>query len=306
MANYKKLFKESLTPHYLREVKDSKTISTKHLDATIFKDGGMKLRINSSNKSPYGYTKRDLIKSPFGVPDEKFTFDYIKKEIDEVYTKFPDEEIKELLNKVDQYKNSLNEEDRATNENINESKFEVGDEIVYRGNQPGKVVHVFDYQSYINPSAEYKIKYISDSGNTTTARVRGKEIALKKDLDDMGRKYFGKDYDLEEDINENKIPSFLTKNKAFEKAVGDSVSYNDFEKRVYGILGPKYYKLTLSQYPGVLKDFYDSVRVTKPNMEEELFTPNEMGDEAVEREASSAAYESLQESLRKKLQDRLK
>ena len=41
-------------------------------------------------------------------------------------------------------------------------------------------------------------------------------------------------------------------------------------------------------------------------MEEELFTPNEMGDEAVEREASSAAYESLQESLRKKLQDRLK
>ena len=83
MANYKKLFKESLTPHYLREVKDSKIISTKHLDAYIFKDGGMKLRINSSNKSPYCYTKRDLIKSPFGVPDEEFTFDYIKKEIDE-------------------------------------------------------------------------------------------------------------------------------------------------------------------------------------------------------------------------------
>ena len=81
MANYKKLFKESLTPHYLREVKDSKTISTKHLDAIIYEDGGMKLRINSSNKSPYGYTKRNLIKSPFGVPDEEFTFDYIKKEI---------------------------------------------------------------------------------------------------------------------------------------------------------------------------------------------------------------------------------
>ena len=50
MTNFKKLFKESLTPHYLREVKDSKTISTKHLDAIIYEDGGMKLRINSSNK----------------------------------------------------------------------------------------------------------------------------------------------------------------------------------------------------------------------------------------------------------------
>ena len=41
-------------------------------------------------------------------------------------------------------------------------------------------------------------------------------------------------------------------------------------------------------------------------IDEELFTPNEMGDEAVERESNSAAYESLQESLREKLQDRLK
>lgn len=39
----------------------------------------------------------------------------------------------------------------------NENKFNIGDEIVYRENQPGKVVHVFDYQSYINPSADSKI-----------------------------------------------------------------------------------------------------------------------------------------------------
>ena len=289
---------------------------------------------------------------------------------------------------------------------MDENKFKVGDEIVYRGDKPGKVVHVFDKKSFINPAVEYKINY-QDVGGTTSVRVRGKDIALKKDLDDMGRKYFGKDYDLDEGtcgygedgkigtipagahlqkeesegdkeiralekeaekypkgdsrreviqkkigdlksdkdyalpgskadkkfsdmsdkeiddevrrllnkgvgykssiysnfINEDEIPSYLAKNIIFGKAVEDSVNFNDFQKRVYGILGPKYYKLTDQD---ALKNFYDSIRVTKPNMEEELFTPNEMGDEAVEREASSAAYESLQESLRKKLQDRLK
>ena len=77
----------------------------------------------------------------------------------------------------------------------------VGDEIVYRGDKPGKIVHIFDKKSFINPEVEYKIDYQDVSG-TTSARVRRKDIALKKDLDDMGRKYFGKDYDLEEDIND--------------------------------------------------------------------------------------------------------
>ena len=71
------------------------------------------------------------------------------------------------------------------------------------------------------------------------------------------------------DLNEDEIPSYLTKNIIFGKAVEDSVSFNDFQKRVYGILGPKYYKLTDQ---GSLKDFYDSVRVTKPNLEEESDT----------------------------------
>ena len=115
MKNFKKLIKEAHLGNPLNEVNDSKTVSTKHLDAIIYEDGGIKLRINSSNKSPYGYTKRDLIKSPFGVQDEEFTFDYIKKEINEVYKNFPDEEIKELLLKVTQHKNSLNEDIQAEN-----------------------------------------------------------------------------------------------------------------------------------------------------------------------------------------------
>ena len=56
------------------------------------------------------------------------------------------------------------------------------------------------------------------------------------------------------------------------------------------------------------KEIGDEVRrLLKRNfMEEEIVTPNEIGALSVEKESDSAAYESLQESLRKKLQDRLK
>jgi len=87
------------------------------------------------------------------------------------------------------------------------------------------------------------------------------------------------------DLNEDEIPSYLTKNIIFGKAVEDSVNFNDFTKRVYGILGPKYYKLTDQ---GALKDFYDSIRGNKPKYPVDL---NE---------------ESLQETLRKNLANRLK
>ena len=112
-----------------------------------------------------------------------------------------------------------------------------------------------------------------------------------------------------ESVNENEIPSYLAKNVIFGKAVEDSVNFNDFQKRVYGILGPKYYKLTDQ---GALKDFYDSVRVTKPNLEEDdefnvnVDNANDNYAKAIDAESRSGAYESLQESLRKKLQDRLK
>jgi len=108
------------------------------------------------------------------------------------------------------------------------------------------------------------------------------------------------------DLNEAEIPLWLTDNREFEKAVIVSTSFNDFEKRVYGILGPKYFKLAKVENPGAMKDFYDSIRGNRPKfMEEELFTPNEMGDEAIEKESNSAAYESLRESLRKNLRKRL-
>lgn len=114
------------------------------------------------------------------------------------------------------------------------------------------------------------------------------------------------------DLNENEIPLWLTDNREFEKAVIVSTSYNDFEKRAYGILGPKYFKLLLSQSPGVLKDYYDSIRVTRPNLEEDdelnvnVDNANDNYAKAIDAESRSGAYESLQESLRKKLKERLK
>lgn len=209
---------------------------------------------------------------------------------------------------------------------------------------------------------------IADRYGSRLNDIDAKMAEIKSELEDL-RMY--------ESINEDEIPSYLAKNVIFGKAVEDSINFNDFLKRVYHILGPKYYKLTDQ---GALKDFYDSIRDNKPKypvdlgedlqldvdlyskenpgifskadekvqvtipgkfgdnegdtalekalaklgkkyasykvkdvkelnedeIDEELFTPNEMGDEAVEKEADSAAYESLQESLRKKLQDRLK
>ena len=66
---------------------------------------GMKLVINSVTKSPYGWTKRDLLSSPFGVKTNEFTYEYVSNKVDEVYSTFPNEEIHELLTKIKQYKN---------------------------------------------------------------------------------------------------------------------------------------------------------------------------------------------------------
>ena len=108
------------------------------------------------------------------------------------------------------------------------------------------------------------------------------------------------------DLNEDEIPSYLTKNIIFGKAVEDSVSFNDFQKRVYGILGPKYYKL-IDQ--GALKDFYDSVRVTKPSMEEAFdldIDDAHSGDAALDRTVGKMGYnESLKKSLKESLNKRL-
>ena len=78
---------------------------TKHLDAMIFDEGGMKLAIYKAYHSPYGYDKRELVVSHYGVEDNEFTYDYVSDKVDEVYSTFDKDEIDELLTKVKQYKN---------------------------------------------------------------------------------------------------------------------------------------------------------------------------------------------------------
>ena len=79
---------------------------TKHLDAMIFNDGGMKLAIYKAYHSPYGWDKRELVVSHFGVDDEEFTYDYVSDKVDEVYSTFDKDEIDELLNKIKSYNDS--------------------------------------------------------------------------------------------------------------------------------------------------------------------------------------------------------
>ena len=83
-----------------------KYIMTRHLDAMIYEDGGMKLAIYKAYHSPYGYDKRDLIVSHYSVEDNEFTYDYVSNKVDEVYSTFPNEEIDELLNKIKVYNDS--------------------------------------------------------------------------------------------------------------------------------------------------------------------------------------------------------
>ena len=84
---------------------NNKYISTKHLDAIILDDDYIKLVINSVRKSPYGYTKRDLISSPFGVKTKDFTYTFVSWKVDQVYSTFNKDEVHELINKVKLYKN---------------------------------------------------------------------------------------------------------------------------------------------------------------------------------------------------------
>ncbi len=81
-------------------------IHTQDLEAILYKDGDLKLTIYKSIRSPYGYTKRDLMLSDYGVSSKEFTFDYVKSKVDEVYSTFPNKEIDELLNKIKVYNDS--------------------------------------------------------------------------------------------------------------------------------------------------------------------------------------------------------
>ena len=85
---------------------NNKHISTKYLDAILLDDDYIKLVINRVQKSPYGWTKRELILSPFGVKTKAFTYDFVSNKVGEVYSTFPNEEIDELLTKLKQYNDS--------------------------------------------------------------------------------------------------------------------------------------------------------------------------------------------------------
>ena len=100
-----------------------------------------------------------------------------------------------------------------------------------------------------------------------------------------------------------KYPKGDSRREVIQKKIGDLKSDKD-----YALPGSKADKKFSDMSD---KEIDDEVRrLLKRNfMEEEIetsLTPNEIGDLSVEKESDSAAYESLQESLRKKLQDRLK
>ena len=85
-------------------------INTKNLSMSIAKKDErwewMKVSVYSNEDSPYGWTKRELRYSPFGLDTEdvESLHDiemYIRKAIYRVYTfEFPESEIKELLNEI--------------------------------------------------------------------------------------------------------------------------------------------------------------------------------------------------------------
>ena len=84
-------------------MKEIKYISTNNLTAVIVEGDYIKVIVYNKTKSPYGWSKRKMLHSPYGVDEKDFNYKYIRKAIDEVYTKFPYEEINELLNKVNKY-----------------------------------------------------------------------------------------------------------------------------------------------------------------------------------------------------------
>ena len=75
-----------------------KYISTDHLTIVVAKDY-VKLQLFNAGRSPYGYNKRDLISSPFGIKHKELTYSYVENEVDKTYSKFDKKEIKELLKK---------------------------------------------------------------------------------------------------------------------------------------------------------------------------------------------------------------
>jgi len=83
-------------------------IQTNNLTAIIYADGDKKLEIYNKTKSPYGWSPRKLIVSHFGVTSKEFTHEYVQEKVDKVYSTFPNEEIDELMTKINKYESKTN------------------------------------------------------------------------------------------------------------------------------------------------------------------------------------------------------
>ena len=81
-------------------------VNTDNLTALIYNDGDIKLQIYNKYKSSYGWSPRELVVSYFSVKANEFTFDYVKSKVDKVYSTFSNDEVHELLNKVNKYNDS--------------------------------------------------------------------------------------------------------------------------------------------------------------------------------------------------------
>ena len=77
-----------------------KHIQTDNLTVIDYGDGSGKLQIYNRTKSPYGYNPRNLIVSLFGRPLKEITYNYVRKQVDKVYSTFNYDEIHKLINKI--------------------------------------------------------------------------------------------------------------------------------------------------------------------------------------------------------------
>ena len=77
-----------------------KYTNTDNLTAINYGDGSIKLMIYNKHKSPYGYSPRNLVVSLFAISIKEFTYSYVQKEVDKVYSTFNYDEIHKLINKL--------------------------------------------------------------------------------------------------------------------------------------------------------------------------------------------------------------
>jgi hypothetical protein len=147
-----------------------------------------------------------------------------------------------------------------------------------------------NYKDFRNP--RFTEVMISKDGKRMGTYLVDTEEYIKdlKDLDVRKRvsESLNKEFKAVNEM-EDEIPAFMMRDGMYRELVDDSINYNDFEKRIYGFVGPKYYKMIHSEHPGALKNFYDKFRVTNPNLEEDAELninkddANDIGDEMISK-----------------------